>query len=81
METKLIEFLIENRDFVLEEIKSIEENKIQELDYFFKLQREDYICKIIKDFLLDHFPEELENIHLLINKECVIMVFGSEIFN
>jgi len=77
MEKEILNFVDENFDYFNNIILQVKKNEITELSYIYNNQRMEYICNLFKDVLLDHFPSELEIIHLLINQEFVIMKFES----
>ena len=75
-EEDIIEFLIMNSESIKKDIEKDINNYIGPLDYFYKRQRKDYFKMRVKEILVFHFPEKLEEIHLTITNKCINIVFG-----
>lgn len=73
----ITDFLVQNCDPLLKKFKEAKNTpRPVELDYFFDEQYKDYVVKTTKEFLLEHYPELLEEIHLTVDYDYVRIVLG-----
>lgn len=74
METQLeidfTEFLLAHSLF-LQELNDVSHTIPDGMDYFFEEGLEDYKVKKVKEFLIEHFPDKLDEIQIVVNYEFI----------
>lgn len=76
VEVDFAEMLINNKEELLSRIGTIKNNQ-PELFYFYSLLYQDRIIDVFKEFLLEHFPEKLQDVQEVINKEFVLKIIST----
>lgn len=66
LEIDFTQFLIEHSCF-LQEINDLDHTIPDDLDYYFEEGLEEYKIKRVKEFLIEHFPDKLEEIQTIID--------------
>lgn len=74
LEYDLTEFAINNNTYIIEEFSKLNTEYPLELKFIWEIQKEEEEIRIIKEFLLSHFPHELDKINLICDKNFVNLV-------
>lgn len=72
----LAEFILHNKESILDQFSTLNIDCPKGLEYFFEEQVEQERVRIVKEFLLDHFPEKLDEITLTVDKTFVSILSG-----